>query len=78
MTTRKPAATGNPDEAASAATKKAAPAGDPYTQLALEWTLRRLYEGSARPFARRQVERDALLDDNVRQKILERLDLMGF
>jgi hypothetical protein len=80
MTARKTPATGNPDEAASVATAKAtkAPVGDPYTQLALEWTLRRLYEGAARPFARRNVERDRTIDENVRQVLLDRLDLMGF
>lgn len=87
MTTAKKAAPkaeapiGNPDEAAAVATSKtksSAPAGDPYTQLALEWTIRRLYEGAARPFARRQVERDKQLPEEVRQVLLDRLDLMGF
>lgn len=80
MTPRKPNASINPDEAAQAAVSKskAVPAGDPYTQLALEWTIRRLYEGAARPFARRQVERDQQLPEDVRRVILDRLDLMGF
>lgn len=80
MTPRKTTSSINPDEAAQAAVSKpkTAPIGDPYTQLALEWTLRRLYEGAARPFARHQVERDRQLDDNVRRAILDRLDLMGF
>ena len=79
MTPRKPSSSINPDEAAQAAvSKKAVPVGDPYTQLALEWTLRRLYEGAARPFARHHVEKDKQLDENVRRAILDRLDLMGF
>lgn len=80
MTPRKPTSSINPDEAAQAAVTKpkSAPVADPYTQLALEWTLRRLYEGAARPFARHQVVKDKQLDENVRQAILDRLDLMGF
>ena len=87
MTPRKTTSSINPDEAAAAAVKKKAPAkettaappaGDPYTQLALEWSIRRLYEGAARPFARRQVEKDRQLPDEVRKVLLDRLDLMGF
>ena len=79
MTPRKATSSINPDEAAQAAVAKPkAPVGDPYTQLALEWSLRRLYEGAARPFARHHVEKDKQLDENVRRVILDRLDLMGF
>jgi len=81
-TTRKAAATGNPDEAATKATAKkaaapAAPEVDEVSyQLAIDWVLRRNYDGAGRPFAAKQIERDGALPRGAKDILLGRLDLM--
>ena len=88
MTPKKPTSSINPDAAAHAATKKAAPKAEPkpkvdpddaYKQLALEWALRRGFDpvGAGMGVARRQVQKDPQLNEDVRRVLLERIDLMG-
>jgi hypothetical protein len=67
---------GNPDEAAAHAIKKPDPQAA-YQQLALEWALRRAFDGPAWPQARRQVLKAQPMSEEVRQVLLERVDLMG-
>lgn len=88
MTPRKSTSSTKSTETATAArakktvTPKAAPEVDAdaaYKQLALEWALRRGFDpvGSGMGVARRQVEKDPQLSDDVRRVLLERIDLMG-
>lgn len=77
----KKVALGNPDEAAAHATrpKPSRPkpsAADAYQQLALEWALREAFDPVAWPHARHKIEKTPMPDE-VRQVLLERVDLMG-
>lgn len=68
---------GNPDEAAAKATEKPKPTvDDAYKQLALEWALRQAFDPVAWPHVRHKIEK-APMADEVRQVLLERVDLMG-
>ena len=70
----------NPDELAQSSTKKAAPKPDPqdaYNQLALEWALRKAFDGPVWAHARRRVEKEPMISEAVRQVLLDRIDLMG-